>query len=178
MKICRTLLALALYACLLPALGSAQTEGEQHVTANTLRSVPGAPPPAATLEDLAWLAGSWRGEGLGGTVEEIWSAPSAGFMMGGFQLNREGKASFFEFLLISREAEGLVLRLKHFNPDFSGWEEKEDFVSFPLVKTEPNAAFFRGLTYKRVDDELHIFLALSQGGETSEVPFVLHRVAD
>ena len=34
----------------------------------------------ATLEDLAWLEGSWSGDGLGGHCEEHWSAPSGGSM--------------------------------------------------------------------------------------------------
>ena len=40
------------------------------------------------VEDFAWLAGYWRGEGLGGVCEEIWSEPLAGSMIGLFRLVR------------------------------------------------------------------------------------------
>ena len=32
--------------------------------------------PRAKIEDMAWLAGRWLGDGLGGISEEIWSPPS------------------------------------------------------------------------------------------------------
>ncbi|MDX1384275.1 MAG: DUF6265 family protein, partial [Thermoanaerobaculia bacterium] len=59
----------------------------------------------------------------------------------------------------------------------TGWEEKDDFVSFRLVKVEEGVAYFHGLTYRRVgDDQLRIFLAMRQGGELREVDFSLRRV--
>ena len=31
--------------------------------------------PAVTIDDAAWLAGRWVGEGFGGQMEETWSPP-------------------------------------------------------------------------------------------------------
>ena len=156
------------------ALGSA-VHAQTKITENTLRLSEGAAAPAASIEDLAWLAGAWHGDGLGGQVQETWTAPAGGTMMGSFKLVQEGKPSFYEFLLILPKEDSLVMKLKHFHPDFIGWEEKEDFVTFPLVKVGENEVFFRGLTLRRSGNELRIFLALHRDGEVSEMPFVLQR---
>ncbi|MDX1385808.1 MAG: DUF6265 family protein, partial [Thermoanaerobaculia bacterium] len=139
---------------------AAASHADSRLTENTLRLDEGQASPPATLESVAFLAGSWVGEGLGGEVEEVWAAPSGGSMVGAFKLLRDGEPSFYEILLVLEEEGSLVLRLKHFDPDLTGWEEKDDFVSFPLVKMGKNEAWFRGLTYRLVEDELHIFLAL------------------
>ena len=157
---------------LLASASVAQTK----VTEHTFGLEEGAASAPATLESAAFLAGSWVGTGLGGEVEEIWTAPSAGTMVGSFKLRQNGEDSFYEFFVISEEEGSLVLRLKHFNPDLTGWEEKDDFVMFPLVKVDDNSVYFRGLTYRKVgDDRLEIYLALHSGGETNEVSFEMKR---
>jgi hypothetical protein len=152
----------------------AQTPGS---TPNTLRLAEGAPRPAAKVADLAWLAGRWIGEGLGGQAEETWSEPAAGAMVGYFRLVREGKPVFYEIMTLV-EAEGSVeMRLKHVNPDMTGWEEKNDFVTFKLVKHEGTTAHFSGLTLRRSGDALEIFLALRSGGTVREEKFTMRRAA-
>ena len=39
-----------------------------------------------TLENIAWISGTWHGEAFGGITEEIWSEPSGGSMMATFKL--------------------------------------------------------------------------------------------
>ena len=46
-------------------------------TENTLKLTEGQKSEKATIPDAAWLAGSWRGTGLGGFSEETWSRPKA-----------------------------------------------------------------------------------------------------
>ena len=170
MKISTLVLTSVLLSSLAFPLG-AQTQ----ITENTYR--PGEQGSApATLESVAWLAGSWVGTGLGGVVEEAWTAPSGGSMIGSFKLLQEGKPSFYEFLLLVEEEGSLVLRLKHINPDMVGWEEKDEFVSFPLVKVDGDTAYFRGLTYRKVgDDRMKIYLALHSGDEVNEAAFEFER---
>jgi hypothetical protein len=117
--------------------------------------------PKATLADMAWLAGHWTGTGLGGVSEEVWSEPAAGAMMGMYRLVVGGKVVFYELLTLVEENGSLALKLKHFNADLTGWEEKDRFVTFRLAKLTPAEAWFGGLTFKRVtNDRLEIFLAL------------------
>jgi hypothetical protein len=148
-------------------------------TANTLTLAPGAPRPPARVADLAWLAGTWSGEGLGGQVEEAWSAPGGGAMVGFFRLIKDGKPVFYEILTLIEHEGSVELRLKHVNPDMTGWEEKNDFVTFRLVKRDESGAYFSGLTFRRVDaDTMEGYLALRDRGSNTvrEEKFVYRRV--
>jgi hypothetical protein len=146
-------------------------------TEHTVRLAPGATPEPARIEDMAWLAGRWTGDGLGGTTEEVWSPPMGGVMVGTFRLLREDKVVFYEFLTLSVTDRGLAMRLKHFNPDMSGWEEKEKFVEFRYVGTKGDLVQFEGLTFRRDSkDALTIFLALKgKDGTVREERFRMKR---
>jgi hypothetical protein len=144
----------------------------------TMRLAEGAASPPATVADLAWLSGYWQGEGLGGSCEEVWGKPSGDRMFGYFSLRNTKGHVFSEMMTMVEEGGSVVLKLKHFDPAFKGWEEKEDFVSFKLVKLGEKEAFFQGLTFRRVSEErLEIFLRLSEDGKSHEESFVFRRVA-
>ncbi|MCH9648933.1 MAG: hypothetical protein K0U98_11895 [Deltaproteobacteria bacterium] len=144
---------------------------------HTLRLADGAASPAAKIGDVAWLTGYWRGPGLGGECEEIWSHPLDGRMFGTFVLAQEGKVAFSEAMVLVEEEESLVLKVKHFDPNFIGWEEKDGFVRFPLVHLEENVAYFSGLTLRRSGDSLTIHLVIHQKGKRGEVEFHFERVS-
>ncbi len=149
---------------------------QDHETTHTLRLAPGARGAAATLADMTWLIGHWKGTGLGGVSEEIWADPVGGVMMGMYRLVTDGKPSFYEFMHLAEDQGSLTLKLKHFNPDLTAWEEKDRFVSFPLVKLGDKEAFFSGLTFRLLaDGKLEIFLALQQNGKVREERFVLEK---
>lgn len=144
---------------------------------NTLRATTGATPPPATLESMQWLVGHWKGTGLGGVSEEMWAEPAGGVMMGMYRLVIDGKPSFYEFIHLAEENGSLVMKLKHFNADLTAWEEKDRFVTFPLVKLGANEAYFSGLTFRRSADRLQIFLAMrDKEGKVREEEFLLDRV--
>ena len=128
-------------------VGSA-AEAQTRQTPNTLRLDEGARSAPAKLADVSWLAGHWLGEGLGGQADETWSMPAAGTMVGTFRLIKNNKLTFSEYFILMEEADSLVLRLKHFDPLFNGWEAKDKFVEFKLVRVEGQTAYFEGLTYK------------------------------
>ena len=147
-------------------------------TENTLRLDEGSEPAPARVEDLAWLAGHWRGEALGGEVEEVWSPPRAGGMVGTFRHFREGALQFFEIVYLVQEGEHVVMRVKHFEPDFTGWEEKEGSVDFPLIRIEGERAYFDRLTLERTGpDGLKGYLVIhySRRDETVEEVFTYRR---
>lgn len=119
-----------------------------------------------TIDDFAFLTGYWTGTGLGGDVEEVWMPPMDGRMFGIFKLSSNGELQFTEYIEIAEQDGEFVLRLKHFNPDFSGWEESDEHVTFVLESTAENEAIFRGLTYKVTDDnalEVTVRLNYSDG---------------
>ena len=136
--------------------------------------------PAASIADLAWLAGQWEGPGVGGApAQESWSTAFGGTMAGTFvQQDGEGGIQFYEFIQIAEEAGSLVVRLKHFNADMTGWEEKGDFVSFPLIAQEGDSWFFNGLTLRREGDDGY-FVAVRMNhadGSQSDLVFPFRRV--
>lgn len=148
----------------------------QGSTPNTFKLAEGAPRPGARVTEFKWLTGSWVGEGLGGQVEEVWSEPVGGSMVGHFRLVRDGKPVFYELLTLI-EVEGSVeMRIKHMNPDMTGWEEKNDFLTFKLVKHDTSGAYFGPFTIQRTGpNSWEGFLAMTQGGVTREEKFVFRR---
>lgn len=147
-------------------------------TPNTLRLADGAAAAPARVADLAWLAGRWTGEGLGGRIDEAWSEPDSGSMVGYFRLLKDGKPVFYEILTLL-EVDGTVeLRLKHVNPDMTGWEEKGAFVTFKLVKHDATGAYFSGLTFRRVTPDLmegYLALRNRADGSVTEEKFIYRR---
>lgn len=150
---------------------------QDKLTENTLQLMEGAAGPPARVADFAWLEGHWQAEALGGTVDEIWSSPAAGTMVGMFRLVKDGEAAFYEIFTLTEEDETVLLRLKHFNADLTGWEEKNDTVDFPLVALEDGRASFDGVTYRRRGrDEMEVFLAMRTEDGVREVRFAYKRV--
>lgn len=165
-----------------PGAAWAQDATPERRTEHTVALPAGAARPAATLDAVRWLAGgTWRGDGLGGATEESWSAPAAGAMMGMFRVVRKDEAGrdalyFYEFMNLVETGGTLELRIKHFNADFTGWEEKDRHVTFRLARVEPDAVYFDGLTFRReAPDRMTIYLALRSGGELREEVFRMTR---
>jgi len=155
----RKLVLTAVLLCLGVVLHSSNAQEDQR--RNTLKLESGAKSPMAKIGDLAWIQGRWVGEGLGGTVEEIWSPPLGDSMLGMFRLVKNGKVVFSEHCAIVETEGGLLLRVKHFDTNFKGWEEKDVSVKFPLVKLTPTEANFDGLTIRKKDaDTLLMYVAI------------------
>jgi len=129
--------------------------------------------PAASINDVAWIAGNWQGEALGGITEEIWTAPLGKSMMGSFKLVVNEIVQFYELCTITEENESLLLRIKHFDKDLKGWEEKDQSIEFPLVKIEKNKVYFDGLTFEKLTkNELNIYVIFKdEGKEEVEMKF-------
>ena len=132
--------------------------------------------PAATLEDVAWLVGAWRGEGFGSTFEEVWNPPSAGSMVGMFKLLDGDAVAFYELLLLVEEAGSITMKVRHFDPDFTSWEEKDDYGQFRFIRAEPDAVHFSSLSFYRIDDStVHAYLAANFGDGLREQKLIYRR---
>lgn len=110
----------------------------------------------------AWLAGHWTGDGFGGTSQEIWSPPSAdGTMMGMYRHhNSDGTLNFYEFMTL--DATGM--KIKHFHPNMTAWEEKADFVNFAMISHDANRIELKGLVFiRKSDTEMEIHLSMKDG---------------
>ena len=161
----------------LAAVAFSHVAGAQSLrTENTYRLDDPDNRPAATLADVSWLVGSWTGEAFGDTFEEVWNPPSAGSMVGMFKLMKGERVAFYELMLLVEDEGSLSLKVKHFHEDFTAWEEKEDYITFRLVKVDDNAVHFSGLSFHRInDDEIHGYLALRDKEKTWEEKLVYRR---
>ncbi|MEL7444885.1 MAG: DUF6265 family protein [Pseudomonadota bacterium] len=139
----------------LAAIALAGTATAQDASIETRLGEEGFESPPASLDQLDWLVGQWVGDGIqGAPAMESWLAPSGGTMVGTFvQETSDGAIMFTEHMYLMEEDGSLVLRLKHFNADLTGWEEKDDMLSFRLVAIEPCAAYFNALTLRCADPE-------------------------
>jgi hypothetical protein len=153
----------------------------QHaLTPNTLRLAPGQSSPPATIADMAWLTGHWLGEGLGGHFEEVWTAPKKGVMLGLYRGLKDDAPVFYEILTISEVSGSLEVRLRHFNPDLKGWEEKDQTVAMPFVARRDGLLHFDGMAFKpEGPDAVTVYLAIEDrktGKPPREVVFQYRRV--
>ncbi len=105
------------------------------------------PKPATEIEDLEFLAGSWRGE-LGETlVEETWLPPHKGNMTGVFRMSGETQVDLVEIMTMTETDEGVVYRLRHFNTALVPWaSEAEGPMEARVVIVDSDTVRFEILT--------------------------------
>lgn len=116
--------------------------------------------PVASLDAIAWLEGDWRGEAFGGEIQEVW-LPAAGEMMHGvFRLVAGGRVRISEYLQITVEESGVIMRFAHFRPDYSTVEGPGSFLELRLTEASDGHARFEAtgpgspdlIEYRRQED--------------------------
>ena len=146
-------------------------------TEHLYRLADGEQPPAATLDDARWLVGSWAGTGFGKRFEEVWNPPSAGSMVGMFKLFGDDGVAMYELMVITVEDGTLSLKVRHFNPDFTAWEDKDEDVTLRLVKKEDDALHFGIISFYRRDaDRIDAYVLFEDGDRLLEAPLVYERI--
>ena len=65
-------------------------------------------PAKATIADMAWLADAWTGTNRSSSIEERWSPPKGGAMLGVSRTVKGDKMVGFEYLRIVEREDGLV----------------------------------------------------------------------
>ena len=84
-------------------------------------------------------------------------------MLGAFRLHKKEGKGFYELFAIEEEGESLVFIVKHFNPDWVGWEEKDKALRLRLSRVAPGTLAFGGVVFeKQGDDGLVVKLAIRQ----------------
>ena len=141
--------------------------------------------PATPLEALGFLSGTWTGQQGMTLIEEHWSTTQGQAMMGMFRLVSSGTPIFYEFMQIERNPDGIHLRIRHFGPGMTSWQNEKEAMTFQLQDYRPNGATFRRtendekLTYvKQSGDELIITLSQLQNGKPAESVFRFKRSRD
>lgn len=103
---------------------------------------PKAPAAGVAIDRLAWMSGWWSSKKDGERLEEVWSSPDAGVMIGMFRWIHGDAPSLYEFLVLKSGLAGLELHIKHFASDLAGWEQKDATTAFDLVRVEDREAVF------------------------------------
>ena len=134
---------------------------------------------APKIEDFAWLEGIWKGKMGADDVEETWSAPKNGSMMGMFRWFRDGKLRIMEMITVAAFDGKITMKLKHFNPTLHSFEAQNETTDFTLLSVEMNKAVWtevksdggpQHLVYTRERDALSVRFRRPEGG----VPSVRH----
>jgi hypothetical protein len=135
--------------------------------------------PPATLDEVSWFAGSWSGEAFGGTFEEVWNPPSQGSMVGMFKLMNDEGVSFYELMLFVEEEGSVSFKVRHFNPDFTAWEDKEEVPVLRFIESDDKAVHFEGISFYRIsDDETHAYLVFHKGDDLVERKLIYRRLTE
>lgn len=122
--------------------------------------------PKATLNELKWLSGNWKGTSSMGEFEENWSLASAKTMLFSFKMWKNDDVYFYEIGHIVEKDKSLVLELKHFDKELKGWEKQEEKESFRLVKIDGNKFYFDKITYEKIDDNhMIVYVLMEESGE-------------
>ncbi len=100
---------------LMGSIGMAQQKSTEH----TLKLGKGGRSEPASIEDVAWLAGNWKGEGFGGIVEEAWAPPLGDkqAFFSGLTIHRIDEETLHTYLVMrssDREVSEELLRFKKY----------------------------------------------------------------
>jgi hypothetical protein len=128
--------------------------------------------PNATLEDVKWLAGNWKGTSPYGICQENWDEPSGKTMMFCFKMINDNKVTFYELGHIIEKEKTLLLQIKHFSGDLKAWEAREVSEDFKFIKIEGSRIYFDGLTYEKISDtEMNVYVYFEESKEEVKFSF-------
>ena len=121
-----------------------------------------------SVEDLGWMAGSWRCEIWGGVFEETWSLPAPDGMIGMGRHLREGKTTFTEAMSIQPDGEGglimwiLTSRLSAEGLKAKPFQLQEQGPGF-AVFARPPGDFPTTIRYERMGEDSMLCLLEGEG---------------
>jgi hypothetical protein len=133
-----------------------------------------------TLADVTWIAGHWQDRTATSLSEEVWTAPEGDSMLGMWRFVSGGKVRILELLTIRATADGLELRLRHFDSALVAREEKAQSVVLKAIRQAPGEVAFEGpavggeglvrITYRRAGDDA-LAVTLEKAGKKEEFGF-------
>ncbi len=127
------------------------------------------------LDQLSWMAGCWRLDADGRTIEEMWMAPAGGLMLGTSRTIVKGAAVAYEFMQV-RERDGKLA--------FVAAPSNQAETAFPLVRSVGQEAVFENpahdfpqrVIYRRSGDRLTGSIEGMQDGKERSASFPMERV--
>ncbi|MDE0006745.1 MAG: DUF6265 family protein [Gammaproteobacteria bacterium] len=140
-----------------------------------------APPAlAASIDDLAWMTGTWSGAVGPGVLEENWTVPRDGSIQSVVRMTGGGQTSMVELIVIEEEDDTLVLRLQQWDPGMKPRTEGptvmklaemgESTIAFEVV----GEGMFSTLRYTRDGDTFTISIT-NLDGSSFDLPLTAAR---
>lgn len=114
--------------------------------------------PAATIDDLSWMTGTWAVPFGPNTLEENWIAPKDGAIASFVRMSGNGKTSMFEVIVIEEKEGSLELSIQQWGPGFKPQSEAAQKMELTeigerMVKfTAITEGTFEFLEYRRPTD--------------------------
>ena len=126
----------------------------------------------ATLQDVNWLIGNWKGESNFGKFEENWSPSSGKSMLFSFKMWNDEAVIFYEMGHIIEKENSILLQIKHFDKDLKGWEKQDETEDFRFIKMENNRIYFDKITYEKVsENEINVYVFMEENGNELKFNF-------
>jgi hypothetical protein len=141
------------------------------LAATLLLAEPDAPP-SFEIQGLAWMAGDWQADRGQATVDEHWTRPAGGTMLGTSRTVAGRRTVEFEFLRIEQRADGIFYVAQ------PGGRPPTDFR---LVRLEKQRVVFENLQHdfpqriiyeRRADGSLLARIEGDVGGKLKAVEFL------
>jgi hypothetical protein len=122
-----------------------------------VRTAPAAGQPVTAgpeaIASLAWLAGSWTGDSGGLAMEEHWTAPSGGALLGMHRDVKNGRMVSFEFLRIDAAGDAITYWASPKSAPPTPFRLKELGPGRRVVFENPEHDFPQRILYWRTDDD-------------------------
>jgi hypothetical protein len=98
-----------------------------------------------SIDELAFMAGSWERTTDGMHVEQVFLPPEGRTMVGLQRRTQDGATLVSYFFVIEESDRGIVCRFKHFENDYSTYEDRNATGprTFSLVEAASGSATFR-----------------------------------
>jgi hypothetical protein len=122
----------------------------------------------ASVQSLAWMAGTWGADDQGTVTEEHWMAPSGGAMLAASRTVKGGKMVEFEFLRIEEMGGKLLYRAQPGGrplTDITRVEQGPSCITFE----NPEHAFPRRILYWREGASLHARIEGTRQGKAASI---------
>ena len=135
--------------------------------------------PAARVDSLKWMAGCWEQKGARGTIEEHWTRPAGGGMMGLGRTIRHGPSgdstTSYEFTRIVERSGKLVFIAQPSGQTLAEFTE-EALTDSSVTFSNPAHDYPQSVSYaRRGTDSLYARTDGNIGGKNRRIEFVYAR---
>jgi hypothetical protein len=131
------------------------------------------------LDSLKWIIGNWYSGNDIEKMEEHWHPKMGNALAGWFRWEKNQSIFLYEFMLFQQNDNGVKLKIKHFNTDLVGWEDKDKWVEYIAWESTANKIMLKAadpnhtpwMCYEKVDNALGVNFYDATGKKTDEFTF-------